>query len=109
MRAQINAGKLDELDKVPLLQRLIQYRYPTSGELMPDRDIISEAMGHMYVPIFSSLVSHADDYTCCKLVFTSCCFISLRNGCTTLGSVGPIRHLRRCRISSGSSAASRTS
>ena len=50
MRAQINAGKLDELDKVPLLQRLIQYRYPTSGESMPDRDIISEAMGQMYVP-----------------------------------------------------------
>ena len=49
MRAQMNAGKLDESEKVPLLQRLLQYRYAPSNVMMPDHDIISEAMGHMFV------------------------------------------------------------
>ncbi|KAF8627933.1 hypothetical protein AX17_006088 [Amanita inopinata Kibby_2008] len=45
MRAQMNAGKADS-DKIPMLQRLLQYRY-SSKELMPDYDIISECMGHL--------------------------------------------------------------
>jgi hypothetical protein len=52
MRAQINAGRLGESEKVPMLQRLLQYRYASSNELMPDHDIISESMGHMYVTRF---------------------------------------------------------
>ncbi|RDB20119.1 hypothetical protein Hypma_013088 [Hypsizygus marmoreus] len=47
MRAQMNAGKIGESDKVPLLQRLLRYRYSHNDELMPDHDIISECMGHM--------------------------------------------------------------
>jgi hypothetical protein len=46
MRAQMNAGKIGESEKIPMLQRLIQYRY-SSNELMPDHDIISECMGHL--------------------------------------------------------------
>lgn len=49
MRAQMNAGKIGESDKIPMLQRLLRYRYSTNNELMPDHDIISECMGHMYV------------------------------------------------------------
>jgi hypothetical protein len=48
MRAQMNAGKIGESEKVPMLQRLLQHRY-SSCDLMPDHDIISECMGHMYV------------------------------------------------------------
>jgi hypothetical protein len=47
MRAQMNAGKIGDNDK-PMLARLLQYKYPSSNEYMPDLDIISEAMGHMY-------------------------------------------------------------
>ncbi|KAG6888517.1 hypothetical protein C0995_007760 [Termitomyces sp. Mi166 len=47
MRAQINAGKNNETDKVPMLHRLLRYRYSTTNDLMPDHDIISECMGHM--------------------------------------------------------------
>ncbi|GLB34339.1 putative cytochrome P450 [Lyophyllum shimeji] len=47
MRAQMNAGKISESDKVPMLQRLLRYRYSDDGQLMPDHDIISECMGHM--------------------------------------------------------------
>ncbi|KAF9443296.1 cytochrome P450 [Macrolepiota fuliginosa MF-IS2] len=46
MRAQMNAGKIGESEKIPMLQRLLQYRY-SSNELMPDHDIISECMGHL--------------------------------------------------------------
>lgn len=47
MRAELNAGKLGESEKIPLLRRLLQHKY--SSELaMPDHDIISEMMGHMY-------------------------------------------------------------
>lgn len=51
MRAQIAAGKLSDADaeKVPMLQRLLKYRYSSTNQLMPDNDIISESMGHMYV------------------------------------------------------------
>ncbi|KAF5369696.1 hypothetical protein D9615_010147 [Tricholomella constricta] len=47
MRAQMNAGKIGDSDKVPMLQRLLRYRYPGNEQLMPDHDIISECMGHM--------------------------------------------------------------
>ncbi|KAG5642970.1 hypothetical protein DXG03_001818 [Asterophora parasitica] len=47
MRAQMNAGKIGESDKVPMLQRLLRYRYAATNQLMPDHDIISECMGHM--------------------------------------------------------------
>ncbi|KAJ7590683.1 cytochrome P450 [Mycena floridula] len=47
MRAQMKAGKQDDSDKVPMLHRLMKYRYSSSNELMPDNDIISESMGHM--------------------------------------------------------------
>ncbi|KAG6915908.1 hypothetical protein DXG01_009278 [Tephrocybe rancida] len=47
MRAQMNAGKINETDKVPMLHRLLRYRYSSTDSLMPDHDIISECMGHM--------------------------------------------------------------
>lgn len=42
----MNAGKISESEK-PLLSRMLQAKY-TSGESMPDRDIISEVMAHMF-------------------------------------------------------------
>jgi len=48
MRAKMSAGKNEETEKVPLLYRLLRYRYPTDS-MMPDLDIISETMGHMFV------------------------------------------------------------
>jgi hypothetical protein len=50
MRAELNAGKLGESEKIPLLRRLLQYKY-SSEQAMPDHDIISEMMGHMYADI----------------------------------------------------------
>ena len=48
MRAHMNAGKIGDSEK-PMLLRLLQYKYASSSsEYMPDLDIISEAMGHMY-------------------------------------------------------------
>ena len=52
----MNAGKLHDSEKVPMLQRLLKYRYSSTGELMPDNDIISEAMGHMCVFIYLNLI-----------------------------------------------------
>ncbi|KAH7887261.1 cytochrome P450 [Phlebopus sp. FC_14] len=46
MRAKVNTGKLDEFEKVPLLQRLLHHKY-SPDQQMPDHDIISEMMGHM--------------------------------------------------------------
>lgn len=46
-RSQMNAGKIADCEK-PLISRLLQYKYP-SNQSMPDLDIISEAMGHMFV------------------------------------------------------------
>lgn len=46
MRAELNAGKLGESEKIPLLRRLLQHKY-SSEQAMPDHDIISEMMGHM--------------------------------------------------------------
>lgn len=48
MRAQVNMGKLGESEKVPMLQRLLQHKY-SPNQQMPDHDIISEMMGHMFV------------------------------------------------------------
>jgi Cytochrome P450 len=55
MRAQMNAGKIVEVEKVPMLHRLLQYQYPSTNSMMPDHDIISEAMGHMLVQYPDSL------------------------------------------------------
>jgi hypothetical protein len=50
MRAQMNAGKsANDSDKVPMLYRLLRYRYASTDSMMPDLDIISETMGHMFV------------------------------------------------------------
>ncbi|KAF8901790.1 cytochrome P450 [Mucidula mucida] len=46
-RAQMNAGKLEETEKVPMLHRLLNYSYSSTKDAMPDSDIISECMGHM--------------------------------------------------------------
>ncbi|KAG7091834.1 hypothetical protein E1B28_008239 [Marasmius oreades] len=48
-RAQMTSTeKTDYSDeKVPMLHRLLNYRYSTTNENMPDNDIISEHMGHM--------------------------------------------------------------
>ncbi|KIL58950.1 hypothetical protein M378DRAFT_169922 [Amanita muscaria Koide BX008] len=46
MRSQMNAGKLGDSDKIPLLQRLLQYQY-SADKPMPDHDTISECMGHL--------------------------------------------------------------
>ena len=46
MRAQMNAGKIGESEKVPMLQRLLKHQYSTT-QPMPDHDIISECMGHL--------------------------------------------------------------
>ncbi|KIJ97258.1 hypothetical protein K443DRAFT_681651 [Laccaria amethystina LaAM-08-1] len=46
MRAQLNAGMIGDSEKIPMLQRLLQYRYSTT-QVMPDHDIISECMGHL--------------------------------------------------------------
>lgn len=49
----MNTGKICESEK-PLLSRLLKAKY-SAGESVPDLDIISEAMGHMYVLPPSSL------------------------------------------------------
>ncbi|KAH7921089.1 cytochrome P450 [Leucogyrophana mollusca] len=46
-RAQMNSGKLGESEKVPMLQRLLEHKYTSTDQPMPDHDIISEMMGHM--------------------------------------------------------------
>lgn len=48
MRGQLNAGKIGETEKLSMLQRLLRYRYSPT-EQMPDHDIISECIGHLYV------------------------------------------------------------
>ena len=53
MRGQMNAGKFGDPEKPSLLQRLMNYWY-SPGEQMPDHDIISECIGHMYVPRLSN-------------------------------------------------------
>ncbi|KAF8165928.1 cytochrome P450 [Crassisporium funariophilum] len=46
MRAQVNAGKIGESEKVAMLQRLLNFCY-TPAQPMPDHDIISECIGHL--------------------------------------------------------------
>jgi len=46
MRAQMNAGKIGDSEKLSMLQRLLKYRYSVD-EPMPDHDIISENIGHL--------------------------------------------------------------
>lgn len=46
LRVLNQEGKLDECDKVPMLHRLLKHSY-SKDTPMPDRDVISEAMGHM--------------------------------------------------------------
>ena len=48
MRAQMNSGKAGETEKIPMLERLLQYKYSPS-QSMPDHDIISECIGHLWV------------------------------------------------------------
>lgn len=57
MRAQMDAGKLTEDAEKPkyMLDRLLRHKYNGSNELMPDLDIISEAMGHMLASAFFNL------------------------------------------------------
>lgn len=57
MRAELNAGKLGESEKIPMLRRLLQHKY-SSEQAMPDHDIISEMMGHMY-----AFISHLTVYS----------------------------------------------
>ncbi|PPQ73825.1 hypothetical protein CVT26_012140 [Gymnopilus dilepis] len=45
MRAEKNAGKLGDSERLPMLQRLLEYCYSPT-EQMPDHDIISECIGH---------------------------------------------------------------
>ncbi|KAF8887241.1 cytochrome P450 [Gymnopilus junonius] len=45
MRAQMNAGKIGDSEKLPMLQRLLGYCYSPT-EQMPDHDVISECIGH---------------------------------------------------------------
>ncbi|KIK50957.1 hypothetical protein GYMLUDRAFT_234401 [Collybiopsis luxurians FD-317 M1] len=57
-RTEMNSGKLDESSEiVPLLHRLLKYRYSSTGQMMPDNDIISEAMGHMIAGSDTSSIS----------------------------------------------------
>ncbi|KAF9004238.1 cytochrome P450 [Cyathus striatus] len=50
MRSEMNAGgpqiTVGDLEKMPMLQRLLQHR-SSASQLMSDQDIISECMGHM--------------------------------------------------------------
>ncbi|TDL30161.1 cytochrome P450 [Rickenella mellea] len=48
-RENLQAGKIDidNMDKIPLFVRLAHHRYSTTNEAMPDKDIVSEGMGHM--------------------------------------------------------------
>lgn len=43
----MNAGKLEEGEKQPMLHRLLNYHYSSTKDAMPDSDIISECMGHL--------------------------------------------------------------
>ncbi|PPQ92769.1 hypothetical protein CVT25_003878 [Psilocybe cyanescens] len=48
MRGQVNAGKIGDTEKISMLQRLLGYKYSPTQQ-MPDHDIISECIGHLYV------------------------------------------------------------
>ncbi|KAK6974348.1 cytochrome P450 [Favolaschia claudopus] len=44
--ASDDSGYCEDVEKSYMVSRLLNYRYPT-GETMPEKDIISECMGHM--------------------------------------------------------------
>ncbi|THH31367.1 hypothetical protein EUX98_g2801 [Antrodiella citrinella] len=57
MRAKMLNGKAlgdIEFEKMPLLQRLLQHRVLTGSDVMNDRNIISEAIGHLVAGVDSS-------------------------------------------------------
>ncbi|CCM00466.1 uncharacterized protein FIBRA_02499 [Fibroporia radiculosa] len=57
MRTKMQAGPVggdSEAEKVPLLQRMLQYRVVATHEGMADRDIISEGMGHLVAGVDTS-------------------------------------------------------
>ncbi|KIK52695.1 hypothetical protein GYMLUDRAFT_265313 [Collybiopsis luxurians FD-317 M1] len=61
-RTEMKTGKLDESSEiVPLLHRLLKYRFSSTGQMTSDHNILSEAMGHMYVPFSSSEFSRRPD------------------------------------------------
>ncbi|TFY65879.1 hypothetical protein EVG20_g5213 [Dentipellis fragilis] len=64
-RSQMRDGKMDEHEKVPLLQRLLRYRVGPSDELMSDQDIISEQMGHLVAGVDTT--STTLSYLCWEL------------------------------------------
>ena len=50
VRANLQAGPVGgevDAEKMPLLQRMLLHRVFATNECMPDKDIISEAMGHL--------------------------------------------------------------
>jgi hypothetical protein len=57
----MNAGKLGDSEKSTLLQRLLEYRSTGSNDLMHDRDVISEAMGHLFASISPSVFNPVID------------------------------------------------
>ncbi|KAI0089355.1 cytochrome P450 [Irpex rosettiformis] len=60
MRTNIQAGKVGidgDSEKMPLIQRMLQYRILSEG--MCDQDIISEAMGHLVAGVDTSSLSLA--------------------------------------------------
>jgi hypothetical protein len=50
MRAKEGMGGTSDSERITLLQRLLEYKYSPEQQ-MPDHDIISEMMGHMFVPL----------------------------------------------------------
>jgi len=48
-RSQMVSGALEASDRITLVQRLLRYYAEPSSDTAPDRDIISEHMGHLYV------------------------------------------------------------
>ncbi|KAI0068521.1 cytochrome P450 [Artomyces pyxidatus] len=64
-RSQMASGKMDGSDKVTLVQRLLQYHTGPSSDAMPDRDIISEHMGHLIAG--SDTTSTTLSYLCWEL------------------------------------------
>ncbi|KAI0337959.1 cytochrome P450 [Trametopsis cervina] len=59
-RTNIQAGKVGidgDIEKMPLIQRMLQHRILSTHESMCDQDIISEAMGHVIAGVDTSSLS----------------------------------------------------
>ncbi|TFY68558.1 hypothetical protein EVJ58_g933 [Rhodofomes roseus] len=57
MRAKMQAGPVDgqaDVEKFPLLQRMLLHRVFATNESLPDKDIISECMGHLVAGVDTS-------------------------------------------------------